>query len=70
VSLGSGVPSDPKVSITSCGGGGSGSSGSGSGDDPNNRVIISKQDGGIETEEAPPDFGSGVGQFYWRELSN
>jgi hypothetical protein len=60
VSLGSGVPSDPKLSI---------SAGGCEGPNPN-RVIISKQDGEIETEGGPPDFGAGIGQFYWRELSN
>lgn len=63
VSLGSGMPTDPKVTISSGGGGG------GSGPSPN-RVIINKQDGELETEDAPPGFGDGIGQFYWRELSN
>ena len=63
ISLGQGMPTDPKITISSGDGSGSGS--------PNpNRVIINKQDGELATEDAPPGFGAGIGQFYWRELSN
>jgi hypothetical protein len=53
--LGEGLPTDPKITISpDCGG---------------NRVIINKQEGSIENIDAPEGFGSGVGQFYWRQLS-
>jgi type IV pilus assembly protein PilY1 len=55
VSLGEGLPTDPRITISPEEGG--------------NRVIINKQEGDLENFEAPPGFGSGVGQFYWRQLS-
>ena len=57
ISLGEGLPSDPRVSV----GNGDGSGGGG------NRVIISRQDGSIINFEAPPGFST-FGMFYWREL--
>lgn len=58
--MGAGMPTDPRITIGTDGGGG--------GNDPN-RVIINKQDGSIVNIDAPPGFGAGIGQFYWRELS-
>ena len=55
VSLGDGLPTDPRITISPEEGG--------------NRVIINKQEGELWNFEAPPGFGAGVGQFYWRELS-
>jgi type IV pilus assembly protein PilY1 len=55
VSLGEGLPTDPRITISPEEGG--------------NRVIINKQEGDLQNFEAPPGFGSGVGQFYWRQLS-
>jgi len=55
VSLGDGLPTDPRITISPEEGG--------------NRVIINKQEGDLWNFEAPPGFGAGVGQFYWRELS-
>ena len=55
VSLGEGLPTDPRITISPEEGG--------------NRVIINKQEGDLENFEAPPGFGSGVGQFYWRQLN-
>jgi hypothetical protein len=58
ISLGAGLPTDPRVSVgnsnDATGGGG-------------NRVIINRQDGGIVNVEAPPGFST-FGMFYWREL--
>jgi Tfp pilus tip-associated adhesin PilY1 len=56
VSVGAGLPSDPRVSIGNGDGGGGG-----------NRVIISTQGGGLMNIEAPPGFST-FGMFYWREL--
>jgi type IV pilus assembly protein PilY1 len=55
VDLGEGLPTDPRITICP--------------DPRGNRVIVNKQEGDLENFEAPPGFGSGVGQFYWRELS-
>jgi hypothetical protein len=59
--MGDGMPTDPRITIGVDGGGGTSN-------DPN-RVIINKQDGSIVNIDAPPGFGAGIGQFYWRELS-
>lgn len=53
--IGSGLPTDPRVTI-------------GTGDPDSNRVIINKQGGEIMNLQAPPGFGAGIGIFYWREL--
>ena len=55
VDLGEGLPTDPRITISPEEGG--------------NRVIINKQEGDIWNEEAPPGFGAGIWQFYWRQLS-
>lgn len=52
--IGSGLPTDPRVTV-------------GAGGDVTNRLIISKQGGEIINIEAPPGF-PGSGMFYWREL--
>jgi type IV pilus assembly protein PilY1 len=54
ISLGSGLPTDPRITV-------------GTGGDATNRVIINKQGGEIVNFEAPPGF-VGHGMFYWREL--
>jgi len=54
ISLGGGLPTDPRITV-------------GTGGDATNRVIINKQGGEIVNFEAPPGF-SGHGMFYWREL--
>ena len=55
VDLGAGLPTDPNITVSPGDGG--------------NRVIITQQEGAIQNLEAPPGFGSGVGQFYWRQLN-
>jgi type IV pilus assembly protein PilY1 len=52
--IGSGLPTDPRVTV-------------GAGGDGTNRLIISKQGGDIINLEAPPGF-PGSGMFYWREI--
>jgi type IV pilus assembly protein PilY1 len=52
--IGTGLPTDPRVTV-------------GAGGDMTNRLIISKQGGEIINLEAPPGF-PGSGMFYWREL--
>jgi type IV pilus assembly protein PilY1 len=52
--IGTGLPTDPRVTV-------------GAGGDVTNRLIISKQGGEIINLEAPPGF-PGSGMFYWREL--
>jgi type IV pilus assembly protein PilY1 len=55
LTIGAGMPADPRVTITSDGG-------------SQNRVVINKQGGDVENIEAPPIQGDGIGVFYWREL--
>ena len=55
VDLGEGLPTDPRITISPEEGG--------------NRVIINKQEGDLWNKEAPPGFGAGIWQFYWRQLS-
>jgi len=54
--IGSGLPTDPRVTVGSSG-------------DASNRVIISKQGGDIINVGAPPGFPTS-GAFYWRELED
>jgi type IV pilus assembly protein PilY1 len=54
ISLGTGLPTDPRITVGTDG-------------DATNRVIINKQGGEIVNFEAPPGF-NGHGMFYWREL--
>lgn len=54
--LGAGMPTDPRLTISS-----DGSSSSG------NRVIVNKQQGDVSNIEAPTIPGSGMGVLYWRE---
>jgi hypothetical protein len=56
LSIGSGLPTDPRVTVGASG-------------DSSNRVIISKQGGDIVNEGAPPGFPVS-GTFYWRELND
>ena len=54
ISLGEGMPTDPRITVGTEG-------------DTSHRVIINQQGGGIISLEAPPGF-QGSGMFYWREL--
>jgi type IV pilus assembly protein PilY1 len=56
ISLGAGLPTDPRVTVGNDDGSGGG-----------NRVIINRQDGAIVNFEAPPGFST-FGMFYWREV--
>jgi len=55
MSLGSGMPTDPRVTV-------------GTGGDASNRIIMNEQSGDIVNIEAPPGFDAGIGQMYWRQL--
>jgi Tfp pilus tip-associated adhesin PilY1 len=54
ISLGPGMPTDPRITVGTEG-------------DSSHRVIINQQGGEILSFEAPPGF-QGSGMFYWREL--
>lgn len=56
LTLGSGMPTDPRLTISS-----DGSSSSG------NRVIVNKQQGDVSNIQAPNIPGGGAGVLYWRE---
>jgi Tfp pilus tip-associated adhesin PilY1 len=56
MTLGAGMPTDPRITISSDGGEAS-----------SNRVIVSKQQGDISNIEAPPIPSGGAGVLYWRE---
>jgi type IV pilus assembly protein PilY1 len=55
MSLGEGLPTDPRITVGNDG-------------DSTNRVIINKQGGEIINFEAPPGY-SGYGMWYWREVT-
>jgi type IV pilus assembly protein PilY1 len=55
MSLGKGMPTDPRITVGTDG-------------DSSNRVIINKQGGEIINFEAPPGY-SGYGMWYWRETT-
>jgi len=56
LTLGAGMPTDPRLSISSDGGA-----------SDSNRVIVNKQQGDISNIEAPPIPSGGAGVLYWRE---
>jgi type IV pilus assembly protein PilY1 len=57
LTLGAGMPTDPRLTISSDGGGGSDA----------NRVIVNKQQGDVSNIEAPEIPNGGAGVLYWRE---
>ena len=52
MSLGAGMPTDPRVTVSATG----------------TRVVITQQDGEIENIEGPPIDPDQLGQPYWREI--
>jgi len=52
MSLGAGMPTDPRVTVSATG----------------TRVVITQQDGEIENIEGPPIDPDKLGQLYWREI--
>jgi type IV pilus assembly protein PilY1 len=55
IDLGTGMPTDPRLTVSPEEGG--------------NRLIINQQTGGVINLEAPPLDDGGLGQLYWRELT-
>jgi type IV pilus assembly protein PilY1 len=56
LTLGAGMPTDPRLTISSDGG-----------SSDSNRVIVNKQQGDVSNIEAPPIPSGGAGVLYWRE---